>query len=234
MTDRTDENLELLDRESDRLIGTVEALSAGDRHAPTLSAGWDTAHLLTHVARNADALINLVRWAVDGQEREAYASAESRDRDIRDGAARPWSVIVDDLCVTAARFRAEAEQLRGPAGQAQVRSRTGTPITGAQVISMRVLEVVFHHVDLDRGYTFEHCDQGVVTRSLRRGVRQWAGRRGPVPDLTVLPEGMDPLQLGAGGPEVSGTPGQLLLWVARGQVRGLHSDVDLPTPPPWA
>lgn len=233
-SDRTAQNLDLLDRETDRLVASARDLSETDRDAPTLCPDWDVAHLLTHVARNADALLNLVRWARDGQEREAYASEEARARDITEGAARPLEAVVEDLAESAAAFRREADALTGPAGAAEVRTRTGNTVTGAQVISMRILEVVFHHVDLDRGYTFDDADPGFVARTLRRGVRQW-NARGGVPDLTLCPVGGDPLELGAGGPEVHGSPGQLLAWVARGVTDGLTGAVeDLPEPPAWA
>lgn len=233
-TDRTAANLELLDRETNHLLQTVAGLTEQDRDNPTLCSGWDVAHLLTHVARNSDALRNLVHWAADGQERQAYASDESRAQAIEDGAARPLSEIVEDLRASAAAFRKDAETLRGPAGEAEVRTRTGNPVTGAQVISMRVLEVVFHHVDLNRGYTFDDTDQDFVARTLRRGVRQWDSGPHPAAALTLLPAGMDPLQLGGGGAEVSGTPGQLLLWLARDVRDGLVTGGQLPAPPPWA
>lgn len=228
---RAEDNLLLLDVETDRLLTTCTRLSDPDRE--TLCAGWDVAHLLTHVARNADALSNLVRWAVDGQERPAYASDEARDAAIEEGARRPLEEIVADVRDTAFRFRDLAQELTGPAGEAQVRTRTGTPVQGHQVIAMRVLEVVFHHVDLDTDYSFDQADPGWVARTLRRGVRQWDAAT-DAPALTLVPEGLPPLPLGAGGPEVAGTPGQLLLWVARGRADGLSAQVELPQPPPWA
>lgn len=234
MVDRTAHNLDLLDRETERLLARAETLTEKRRADPTLCQDWDVAQLLTHIARNADALVNLVRWAQDGRKREAYASEQARDQEIEDGAARPLAEIVEDLRTSARTFRDEAQSLLGPAGQAEVRTRTGTPVTGAQVISMRILEVVFHHVDLGHGYTFDDADPGLVLRTLRRGVRQWAANDGPVPDLTLLPDGEEPLVLGSGGPKVTGTPGQILLWLARGRAEGLRADVDLPTPPPWA
>lgn len=231
MTNRAAQNLELLDAETDRLLATCDRLD--DPHRGTLCAGWSRAHVLTHVARNADALGNLVLWAVDGRERAAYASDEQRDRDIEEGARRTLEEIVADVRDTAARFRERAAALTGPAGEATVRTRTGTEVQGHQVISMRILEVVFHHVDLQVGYTFDDADPGWTARTLRRGVRQWEAR-GNAPALTLRPEGLDELPLAGGGPVVAGTPGRLLLWVARGRTEGLDTEVELPQPPPWA
>lgn len=231
MTNRAAENLTLLDAETQRLLATCAELT--DAARPSLCEGWDVAHVLTHVARNADALGNLVRWAEDGQERAAYTSDESRDAAIEKGSSRPLPDIVADVEATAARFRERAEVLTGPAGEAQVRTRTGATVAGHQVIAMRILEVVFHHVDLDAGYTFDDADPEWVARTLRRGVRQWQATA-DAPALTLTPEGMTSLELAGGGTEVTGTAGQLLLWLARGRAEGLSSAVDLPQPPPWA
>lgn len=230
-TSRTQANLAFLDAETERLLESVDRIPPGGLARPTLCEGWDAAHLLTHVARNADALTNLVRWAVDGRERAAYLSEEARAADIDSGAARTHAEIVADLRESGARFRAEAEQLLGPAGEATVRTRTGTEVSGAQVISMRILEVVFHHVDLATGFQFDDVDSGWVGRTLRRGAAQWD--RAGSPALTLQPEGMEPLELAGGGQVVSGTAGALLLWLARGSETGVSSDEALPVPPPW-
>ncbi|WP_256842661.1 maleylpyruvate isomerase family mycothiol-dependent enzyme [Ornithinimicrobium cryptoxanthini] len=233
MTNRAAENLALLDEETARLLATVDDLVRADLTRETLCQGWSVAHVLTHLARNADALLNLVRWAVDGQERPAYASEEVRAEEITVGAGRSLEAIRKDVAVSAERFRTLADALQGEAGEARVRTRTGTPLAGAQIVSLRLLEVVFHHVDLQAGYTFEDAHPAWVGRMIRRGARQWEAT-GAAPGLTLLPAGLEPLRVGGGGAEVHGTPGQLLLWLARGVNEDLRADVDLPTPPAWA
>lgn len=233
MTNRAAANLAQLDTETARLLSTVAELEKADLSRDSLCPGWSAAHVLTHLARNADALGNLVRWAVDGRERAAYSSEAERDAAIAEGARRPFTEIVADVRDTAERFRQEADLLRGEAGEAVVRSRTGTPVTGAQVIAMRLVEVVFHHVDLQAGYSFDDASPEWAARTLRRGVRQWEAAEG-TPALTLHATGLDPMPLGGGGPEVHGTPGQLLLWLARGVADGLRSEVGLPAPPPWS
>lgn len=234
MTNRAADNLALLDAETARLLDTVAGLGADDLRRPSLCPGWSVAHVLTHLSRNADALLNLVRWAADGRERAAYPSDLVRDAEIEDGARRSLEDIVADLRHSAERFRSEAEVLTGPAGEAEVRSRTGTPVTGAQLVAMRLLEVVFHHVDLDSGYGFEDVEPGWVGRTLKRGARQWDAAGAP--GLTLRPEGMDDIEIGGGGPVVASSPARLLLWLARGVGDGLAPDDGqrLPEPPPWS
>ena len=233
MTNRAEQTLALLDSETERLLTTCQRVPDEEATRPSLCEGWDVARLMTHVARNADALGNLVLWAEDGIERDAYESDQRREADIEAGAARPWSQIVADVEATAARFRDLAQTLTGPAGDAEVRTRTGNTVRGHQVISMRINEVVFHHVDLDAGYGFDDADQGWLARTLRQGLKQWESR-GDAPSLTLVPEGLDAMALGGGGPGVAGSPGHLLLWLSRGRIVGLRTDVDLPQPPPWA
>ncbi|WP_109472057.1 maleylpyruvate isomerase family mycothiol-dependent enzyme [Ornithinimicrobium cavernae] len=230
---RAAENLALLDTEDERLLATLDRLTPEDLRRDTLCPGWSVAHVLTHLARNADALGNLVQWAADGQERPAYGSEQARRDDIEAGARRPLPEILADVRRTLRQFRDAAEVLRGPAGAATVRSRTGTEVTGAQVVAMRTLEVVFHHVDLLAGYTFDDTDPGWVARTLRRGVRTWDADP-DAPALTLRPDDLDPLELHGGGPEVAGSPAALLLWLARGRDDGLRAGVDLPVPPAWA
>lgn len=184
MTNRAAQNLGLLDAETDRLLATCRSLSATDLHRSTLCAGWDAAHLLTHLARNADALSNLVLWATDGMKRPAYASTEQRDNDIRTGAGRSHEEILTDVETTAVRFRELADALKGKPGDAEVRTRTGTMVKGHQVVAMRTLEVVFHHVDLQAGYNFDNADPSWLARMLRRGVGQWEAS-GNAPTLTL-------------------------------------------------
>lgn len=233
MVNRAAENLALLEVETSRLLATARLLDDEAMAGASLCTGWSRAHVLTHVARNADALLNLVRWAVDGRERPAYSSAEAREAEIAAGALRDRGDILADLEQSADSFATEAQALRGPAGDAQVRSRTGTPVSGAQVVAMRILEVVFHHVDLVVGYGFDDADPQWVGRTLRRGVRQW-DERPDRPGLTIHPEGMEPLALGGGGQVVRGTPGGLLLWLARGVEDEVVSEGALPAPPTWA
>ncbi|HQF04569.1 MAG TPA: maleylpyruvate isomerase family mycothiol-dependent enzyme, partial [Phycicoccus sp.] len=89
---------EHLRAQTDALIATVTTLD--DLEVPSLCAGWSRAHVLTHLARNADGIGNLVRAAA-GAPGTMYASDEARDADIEAGAHRAKSEIVDDLLITA-------------------------------------------------------------------------------------------------------------------------------------
>src|SRR5258708_444816 len=80
-----------------RVLGRAARLTAADVLRPSLLPGWTVGHVLSHLARNADALVNLCDWALTGVRKPAYVSAEARTADIEAGAARPVTVQVEDL-----------------------------------------------------------------------------------------------------------------------------------------
>ncbi|MEU8615746.1 maleylpyruvate isomerase N-terminal domain-containing protein, partial [Actinoplanes sp. NPDC048791] len=63
-----------VDQATERLIRTAEGLEDSAMSAPSALPGWTVGHVLTHVARNADAYTNLLTWARTGVETPAYAS----------------------------------------------------------------------------------------------------------------------------------------------------------------
>lgn len=66
-----------------RLAATAAALTDDQVREPSLLPGWSRGHVLTHVARNADGLRNLLIWARTGVETPQYPepgrSAATRD-----------------------------------------------------------------------------------------------------------------------------------------------------------
>jgi len=91
---------------TDRLLATAAALRDARAREPSLLPGWSRGHVLTHIARNADGLANLLRWAGTGRETPMYASAASRSADIEAGAGRPAAELTADVAGTAAAFAA--------------------------------------------------------------------------------------------------------------------------------
>jgi maleylpyruvate isomerase len=140
---------------TERLYEEVSRLDDAQLAQPTLLPGWSKAHLVTHLARNADALVNLLTWARTGIEHPMYASKADRDADIEEGSHRLGQVIREDLLAASARLDAAAERLTGLDWQAPVAHRTGRVFPAGNVPSMRLFEVWVHMVDLDSGVTFK-------------------------------------------------------------------------------
>ncbi|GAA4402369.1 maleylpyruvate isomerase family mycothiol-dependent enzyme [Fodinibacter luteus] len=207
---------------TDRLLATARALD--DAAAPSLCEGWTRGHVLTHLARNADGLSALVRSAVDGTGETMYASPQARDDDIEAGAARPLHELVADVEASAGSLAQVLPRL-GPGHAEQRLERTpGEFLVKAKNIPfMRLREVVYHHVDLDAGFTFAGVEPDLLRAFIAEEVRRLRALD-PAPDLTLrTPEG-DEWTVGVGTASVTGSPAALLAWLARGLTGGVAGD----------
>jgi maleylpyruvate isomerase len=227
------DNLGLLAHETGLLLASAGSLDDESIRAASLCQGWSRAHVLTHLARNADALGNLVSWAVTGTPKAMYASEDARDGEIESGSTRSAPEIVADLEEATARFASAAAGLTGSPEDVKVEMRAGRTVRGGQLPTLRLLEVVFHHVDLDAGYTFADADPGFVSRAISNAVDRFRTRGGPLPSLTLHGDDDKSWSLGEGAQDVYGTNAALLLWLARGLDSGVSSKTALPTMPAW-
>src|SRR4051794_32037904 len=82
---------------TDLLTSTVDDLPDAALAEPSLLDGWSRAHLVGHLARNADALINLLTWARTGVETPMYPDQQSRERDIERSAGQFPDALRADL-----------------------------------------------------------------------------------------------------------------------------------------
>jgi maleylpyruvate isomerase len=135
-----------------QLVDAVAALPAAAFTEPSLLPGWTRGHVLTHVARNADALVNLLTWARTGRETPMYPDAKSREDAISAGADRAQAEHLDDLRASANRLADAVDAMPPAAWAAQVAGRSGRVLAAAEIPWRRLIEVRLHHVDLDIGY----------------------------------------------------------------------------------
>src|ERR1044072_8443012 len=118
---------------TERLDLIVSGLDEHTSHQPSRLPGWSRAHVVTHLARNADALVNLLTWARTGVEHPMYASRADRDADIEEGADRLAQVLREDLRAASDRFMFAATELPPQAWKATVAARMQGPIPAANV-----------------------------------------------------------------------------------------------------
>jgi len=234
-------SLDRLAAANDRLLATATALSDAQAREPSLLPGWSRGHVLTHIARNADGMVNLLRWARTGTETPMYASAASRAADIEAGAGRSAAELFADVRNSSAVFAAAAAAMPSDAWTAQVWALHGPAFPVFGVLERRLSEVEIHHVDLVAGYVPGDWPEDFLIEALPRVVESFAGRA-DVPPCVAWAEGAkDPFRLGpdqAGQPAVviRGQPADLLAWLlGRGDGARLTlagSDA-LPELPPW-
>jgi maleylpyruvate isomerase len=193
---------------TERLLSAVAELDNATVAEPSRLPGWSRGHVLAHLARNADALVNVL------EGRPMYASAEARDGDIERDAPRPLDAHLADLRDSAARFRATGE---APADWSRtVELRNGVTDSAARVPFRRWAEVELHHVDLGIGYELEDVPADFVERYIDFLAARFSGRADVTP--TRLTDGTRAWRTGEDSdrPEVTvtGTPADLLGWLA--------------------
>nr|WP_255426675.1 maleylpyruvate isomerase family mycothiol-dependent enzyme [Pseudonocardia sp. C8] len=123
--------------------------------APSLLPGWTRAHVLTHIARNADAMVNLLTWARTGVETPAYRDRAARDADIAAGAGRSPEEIRADVVASSDRLADAVRKFPQTAWSARVRNAQGVEVPATAVPWARAREVWIHAVDLDVGASFK-------------------------------------------------------------------------------
>jgi len=226
------DNLVLLAHETSLLMHTAAALDDDTIRVASLCEGWTRAHVLSHIARNADGLANLVSWAVTGKPVAMYESPQSRDADIEADSTRSAQEIFTDLKESAARFASAATGLAGPPEHREVEMRAERRVLGGQLPTLRLLEVVFHHVDLNAGFTFADADPGFVRRAITNAVERMK-KSGQLPAISLRGDNGDTWSIGDSAQDVTGTNAALLLWLARGDDAGVSSEAPLPELPSW-
>ncbi|MEV5320944.1 maleylpyruvate isomerase family mycothiol-dependent enzyme [Streptomyces sp. NPDC052687] len=193
---------------TDRLLSAAAELDNADVTHPSRLPGWSRGHVLAHLARNADALVNVL------EGRPMYVSAEARDADIERDAPRPLDAQLADVRASAERFQ---ETGAAPADWSRtVELRNGVTDSASRVPFRRWVEVELHHVDLGIGYELEDLPAEFTEREIDFLADRFTGH----PDVppTRLTDGTRAWSTGraADDPEVTvrGTRADLLGWLA--------------------
>lgn len=233
--------LDLALRAQARVDEVVAAMDETASHSASLLPGWSRRHVISHLARNADALVNLLSWARTGIEHPMYASAADRDADIEEGSRRLFQIQQEDLAAASGRFFAAAEDLPASAWTASVTARAGTTMPATMIPWLRVNELLVHAVDLNCGITFEDLVDMAgehLETLLSLIVSRFAGRA-DVPSVTlevVLPDGSAraiPLGIAtSAAPRVIGLVAPAIAWLT-GRSDGAGLSGEVPVLPAW-
>ena len=235
-------SLDRLAAATERVLVTATALSDAQAREPSLLPGWSRGHVLTHIARNADGMVNLLRWARTGTPAPMYASAESRAADIEAGAGRPAADLAADVRESAAALAAEAASMPDDAWRAQVRALRGPGFPALGVLDRRLSEVEIHHVDLAAGYASGDWPADFVADALHRVAGSFTGRDDAPCCLVWAESAPHGYRIGPAGTAsppvvVRGQPAALLAWLlGRGSGAGLQASDQadgLPVLPAW-
>ena len=150
-----------------RLLERLETIDDLVVTRPSRLPGWTIGHLLTHLARNADAFVNMLEEAELGHSVPMYPGGPAqRSDDIEAGSTRSAAACVADVRRSARRL----EVLFGDASEALWEGAgvglDGQPWSCRNVPFRRWREVEFHHVDLGLGYEPEDWPADFVSLAL--------------------------------------------------------------------
>lgn len=228
-----DQTLPWMGAGTEFLLRAVDALPDDALAAPSALPGWTRAHVVGHLARNAEALTRLATWARTGVETPMYADAEQRAKDIESSAHLPVATLRADLVGTAADLDEALAGLDAGSWAAQIRSALGRAIPATEVPWMRVREVWLHAVDLDCGASTADFPEGVVD-TLLDDVTGALSAKDDCPAVLLAPTDREQTWTlgGDGGPEVRGEAAELVSWLT-GRSDGTGLTGTVPAPPRW-
>lgn len=207
---------------------------------PSLLPEWDRRHVVAHIARNADALRNLLTWARTGVETPMYVSAAARAEGIETTAAMSAGELRRDVGAASADLMTDVESLPDDAWQRPVRTARGREITAADIPWMRIRESWIHAVDLGGRASFGDVPRDLVTELLDDVTGGFRGREDCAPMSLRERDSAQEWRIGAATGHavvVEGTGADLLGWLlGRADGRSLASSAPggtVPTPPAW-
>ena len=218
-----------------RYLASLTDLTDEDVRRPSLLPGWTRGHVISHLARNADGLANVLHGAQAGEIRSMYPSQEARDTDIEAGSSRSAAELRADAIASAGRWVQAANELHVANLENPFRARPDRdPMPVRRVGILRRTEVEVHHADLGVGYTAADWPADFVDHLLKRRTRELeAGEHAVVLELT---DRGTSVEVGSGGPAVSGSAADVVWWLlGRGGGEGVTcSSGQLPDLGKWA
>jgi maleylpyruvate isomerase len=231
----TEIDLAQLQAAQQRLTASLRDLALSDElPQPSRLPEWSRAHVLVHIARNAEGLQNLLLAARTGAALRMYSSPTTRAADIAVGSGRPPEVIVADVVENSFRFLVEARAMPEQAWSNTVAFTSGAPnpptMTAPRVVELRLEEVEVHHVDLDIGYEFSDTPTDLADQLIRNFAARRAAQGVPV-NIQLDENGLAIARSASGAPTVQGSRADLLGWVAGRSVQNLSADTADGEPP---
>ena len=207
----------------------LHRLTDNQLREPSALPGWSRAHVVAHLARNADALVNLCRWAHTGVETPMYPSLEARDADIETTAGLRAGTLRADLVDARARLAEAVAVLPDEAWQRPVRNGQGRTVPASEVPWMRAKEVWVHGVDLRAGIEFADAPDGFLPALVDDVLAVFAARD-QLPDVTIRATDTEHTWCSGAAP-VRGPVAAVAAWLTRSDTSGLTGDV--PELPRW-
>jgi maleylpyruvate isomerase len=206
--------IDLVAAATDRLLATVDRLPEAGWAAESGCAGWSRAHVIAHLALNAEGLGGAVQGVLEGVPALMYTSSEDRDTDIAALSTAPPEKVRARLREASQRLAATLADLPTVPEDATFERTPGGPRLRAHLVPLlRLREVEIHHADLEAGYTAADWPRDTAERFLEHDARRYDG-----PPVSAYATDLDrtyPLGDPAGdAPRVSGPAAALAWWLS--------------------
>ena len=222
-------DIELLRASDQRLYSSLRRLDDATLGAASHLPGWTRGHVLAHLARNADALVNVLRG------RPMYPVPASRESEIARDADRPRDAHLADLRAASDRLHAAFAAESADGWERTVVLRNGVTDRVGSLPFRRRAEVELHHVDLGVGYTLDDLPAEFTERELAVVAGRFERDPAVPTSIELRVDGGGVLHTGGPGEPslvVSGTATALLGWLTgRTDGSGLTGNTPLPELP---
>ncbi len=220
-----------LDEATHRLVRAVDGLTDEQYAEPSLLPGWTRAHVVAHLALNAEALTGVLRSLAEAETGAMYASPQARDTAITDLAAEEPEALRERLLASGQVLLEAVAGLPEEAWAGGFRRAEGSfeVLPATEVVGMRHREVEIHHADLAVGHGPQAWPSGFAERAVE-------SLRVRAPTATLLATDLgrawhaEPAEV-----TVNGSAADLAWWLSgRGAGEGLTSNGgDLPRIEEW-
>ncbi|WBP85517.1 maleylpyruvate isomerase family mycothiol-dependent enzyme [Kitasatospora cathayae] len=216
-----------------RLGADVESLTDWQAREPSRLPGWSRGHVLTHLARSADAYRWMLALARTGTAPGPRADAAELARQLEEGAGRGAGALVADLRDSLDGLLWDAAELPAERRTVLVPALAGWRHPAWYLLWRAWRELEVHGVDLNTGRTSAGWPDGFVLTALAETAATLGAREVPLARVEAEDLGRG-WAVGGSGPVVSGSGHEMLAWfTGRGPVAGLRADGPLPVLPAW-
>lgn len=179
-----------------RLWAVMGRLADDEFGLPSALPGWSVGHVLTHLARNAEAMCRRIQGAIELEVVDQYAGGPAgRTEEIENGARRDPTAIRNDVVEWSSKLDALFASIPDEIWSRPVRTVSGGEHPVASLPFRRWREVEVHLVDLGRDVRPADWPDQLVVRALprlvagltdradQRELMAWLLGRGPAPEL---------------------------------------------------
>jgi maleylpyruvate isomerase len=177
-------------------LGRVEGLDEAAGRRPSQLPGWTVAHVLAHVAANAESVSRRLRGCIAGEVVDQYPGGEQgRADEIERLSTEPVGNLVERVRVTNAEVLEVIAAMPDDGWDRQSRAVGGELRPAHSVLWSRWRECVVHETDLGLGHTpadwppalvqrwLPDAVAGLTERSDPAALLGWEVGRGPAPAL---------------------------------------------------